>query len=261
MTPFGSTWSLFLVGMLAVTIALHLALRTRPDRVRRATMVGIAILNWFFSTWFTFDRISHPENDFPLSQNWPFHFCTLVTFLLIPGVWLTPKAKRIGWMVRPLHALLFFPGALAGFLAVCSPAAEYTGMPLWHMNTLFFTVHALNVVLPMLHASLGYYRPTVKDALLSLVWFFVGAMGVLAITLFARAFVDPGANYMYFFDPEGAGILETLWGLIGIPVLYEVPLLPILAPVLIGMVGLHRLVEKLARAIRDLAGQDRTKVA
>lgn len=66
------------------------------------------------------------------------------------------------------------------------------------------------------------------------------------MTVFARAFVDPLANYMYFFDPEGAGILVALWDLIGIPVLYELPLLPMLAPVLLLMVAIHHGIERLA---------------
>lgn len=52
------------------------------------------------------------------SQNWPFHFCTLATILLMPAMWL--PSERFFW-VRPLQTLLFFPGALAGFLALCSP--------------------------------------------------------------------------------------------------------------------------------------------
>lgn len=68
---------------------------------------------------------------------------------------------------------------------------------------------------------------------------------MLAVTVFARAFVDPLANDMYFFDPEGAGILVLLWDLIGIPVVYELPLLPMLAPVLL-MVAIHHGIERAA---------------
>jgi uncharacterized membrane protein YwaF len=194
------------------------------------------------STWFTFDRILDPTIDFPLTQNLPFHFCTIVTFLLVPAVWF-----RHGWWVRPLHALLFFPGAVAGFAALASPGDGYAGMPLLHMNTLFYVVHGLNWVLPVLLVSLGYYRPTVRDAVMSLGTFVALGLAVLPITLAERVWVDPGANYFYMFDPEGAGVLVALWDLIGIPFVYELPLLPLVLPVLLLQVGLHRGFSAVAR--------------
>lgn len=251
MTPFTPTWTLFLLVMLGFGVLLWAVLRHTPDRTRRATLVAVAVVNWACSTWFTFERILDPTMpQFVFSQNWPFHFCTLVTFLLIPAMWLKPDpSKRWLFWVRPLHTLAFFPGTLAAFLVLFSPAAEYTELPIFHTNTFFYLVHALNVLLPFVHSALGYYRPRYRDALLSLVWFLIVAIGVLAITVFARTFVDPAANYMYFFDPMGAGILVFLWDLIGIPVLYELPLVPILAPVLLLMVAIHHGIERAAQRI------------
>ena len=244
MTPFAPGWVAFLLLMTAVGVVAHLLLRRRPRRVQRRALLALALLAWACSTWFTFDRAANPANHFPITQNLPFHFCTLVTFLLIPAVWLQ-KGRLLG----PLRALLFYPGAAAGFLALCSPAVEYTGRPYWSMNTLFYVVHALNVVVPVLMASLRLYRPTVRDAFLSLVWFFALAMAVLPLTLALRAWVDAGSNYFYFFDPEGAGILVVLWNLIHVPVAYEAPLLVIIAPVLLAQYGIYRAVSALARRV------------
>ncbi len=154
-----------------------------------------------------------------------------MTILLVPAVWF--RSERL----RPLHTLLFFPAALAAFLV------------------LFYLVHALNVLLPFVHAALGYYRPRYVDALLSLLWFVVLALGVLVVNLVARAFVDPLANYMYMFDPEAAGILVVLWDLIRIPLLYELPLLPLLAPVLLAMVAAQRALEHLVGGTRGRGSQ------
>lgn len=52
---------------------------------------------------------------------------------------------------------------------------------------------------------------------------------------------------MYRCDPECAGILEFLRDIIGVPVLYELPLLPLLAPVLLAMVAAHRGIERLTQ--------------
>ena len=241
MSPFTMTWSLYLVLLLGVVVALWAVLRKRSGLFWRWTLFGIAVGNWAVSTVFTFNRIADPAYpDFVLSRNWPFHFCTLVTFLLVPAMLATRQ-----WWAHPLHTLLFFPGALAAFLALASPGAQYEGHVLWSMNSLFYVVHGLNVVLPFTHAALGGYRPRWRDAALSLVWFTILGLLVLPITLFARAFVDPAANYMYVFDPEGAGILVLLWKLIHVPVIYELPLLPILYPVLLLMVAIQRGLERL----------------
>ncbi|MBO9577171.1 MAG: YwaF family protein [Microbacteriaceae bacterium] len=247
MTPFTATWTLFLVGLLVATVVLWAALRGRADATQRWTLFGIAVGNWAISTWFTFDRIgSGAFPDFVLSRNWPLHFCTICTFLLIPAMLATKRQ----WWAHPLQTLLFFPGALAAFLALVAPGKEYEGDGFWVMGTLFYAVHGLNVLLPFVHAGLGLYRPRWRDAALSLVWFTILALGVLVATLLCRAFVDPAANYMYFFDPEGSGILVLLWNLIGIPVVYEIPLLFILYPVLLGFVAAQRGIERLPGLLR-----------
>ncbi|WP_181158439.1 YwaF family protein [Leucobacter massiliensis] len=250
--PFTQTWGILLLALAVGGVTLWAALRRMPDRSRRGVLCGIAIANWGFSTWFTFDRIAEPAfPDFVFSRNWPLHFCTIATILLVPAM-LVRSGPGAAWWVRPLHALLFFPGALAGFLALCAPSAEYIGAPLLSVGALFYLVHGLNVVLPFAHAGLGYYRPRWRDAALSLVLFTVLAVALFLVTLLARAFVDPRANYMYFFDPEGSAILEALWRLIGVPFVYELPLIPLLYPVLLLMVAGHRAVERAAQAIAAL---------
>jgi hypothetical protein len=251
MTPFTTTWALYLVLLLMLLVALWAGLRRRDIRTQRLTLFAIAVANWGISTWFTFDRIASGRfPDFVFSRNWPLHFCTLVTILLVPAMLATRQ-----WWAHPLQSLLFFPGALAGFLALASPGAGYMGTQVWSMGSLFYVVHGLNVVIPFALAALGLYRPRWRDAALSLVWFTILALAVLGITVFARAFVDPKANYMYFFDPEGAGILDVLWNAIRIPLLYELPLLPILYPVLLLMVAIQRGFERLALAARRRGGR------
>jgi uncharacterized membrane protein YwaF len=244
MTPFGIGWFVLVAVMLVLAIGAHRALRGRDAESKRRWLLVLALLTWACSTLFTFQRAfsgEHPE--FPISRNLPFHFCTVVQFLLIPGVWL-----QRGRLLRPLRAMLFFPGTVAAFLALCSPAAEYlTPIPtFFSWTTLFYVVHSLNVIVPVLMVSLGFYRPRLRDAFLSLAWFVVVAMIVLPITVGLRAWVNPTSNYFYFFDPEGAGILVMLWDWIGIPVLYQAPLLPIILPVLLLVFGIYRGVVKAA---------------
>ncbi|MCL2515276.1 MAG: YwaF family protein [Microbacteriaceae bacterium] len=244
MTPFTTTWALYLVLLTAAFVGLWAVLRRHSVRTQRLTLFGLALANWGISTWFTFDRIaSHRFPGFTFSTNWPLHFCTLATILLVPAM----LADRQRW-AHPLQTLLFFPGAVAGILALASPGTSYMGTHVWSMGSLFYVVHGFNAAIPFTFAALGLYRPRWRDAALSLVWFTILGMIVLGITVLARAFVDPHANYMYFFGPEGAGILVLLWNAIRIPMVYELPLLPIIYPVLLLVLVVQRGLERLGRA-------------
>ncbi|MDR1426267.1 MAG: YwaF family protein [Bifidobacteriaceae bacterium] len=241
MVPFQIGWLLFLLTMALLTWIAHMALRRRTRKVQRTTLLLLAIVNICCSTAFTFDYIRNPDVLFPFTQNLPFQFCTLATFLMVPAIW-------FNW--RPLRLVVYFPGVLGGFLALVSPAEMYQGRQFLSLSTLFFTVHALNVILPVLMGSLGIFRPTARDAAWALVWFVALAMTVLCMTLALRAWFDSGSNYFYFFDPEGAGILVALWNLIHIPIVYEIPLLPFALAAFFGQYGLYKLGSAIARRVR-----------
>jgi hypothetical protein len=48
-----------------------------------------------------------------------------------------------------------------------------------------------------------------------------------ALNLTLRLTLVRQANYFYFFDPEGAEILVALHNLVGVPIVYLVPVLPL----------------------------------
>ncbi|WP_125775268.1 YwaF family protein [Antribacter gilvus] len=237
-TPLNGVWTGFVVAMVLLAVMLHLLLRHRPAVVRRRALLGMALANACFSLTFHVAYLTDPAVHFPLFQNLPLHLCTIVS------VFLLPLAVRFDW--RPLRAVVFFPGAVAGALALISCAPMYWGHPLLSLKTFFFVAHALNAVLPALLASLGLYRPTVRDAVLSLGYTIVLALCVLPVTIALRTWVDPGANYFYVFDPEGAAILVLFHDLIGIPLVYELPVLLVVLPVLLLQVAVYRGGQRLA---------------
>ncbi len=232
-TMLGPAWAGILLALVAVGVLAHLLLRGRPLRQRRAGLAVLATACMGASVAFHLAYLADPAVSFPLWQNLPLHLCTIVSFLLLPTV-LTSA--------RPLQALCFYPGAIAGFLAFFSAAPMYWDHPLWSAKTFFFVAHGLNFVVPTLMASLAVYRPTVRDAVLSIGYLVVLALLVLPVTLVLRAVADPGANYMYMFDPEGAPILVLFHNLIPLPLLYELPLLLAIVPVLLLQLALFRLV-------------------
>ena len=240
MTLFGPAWLGVLGALVAAGALTHRVLRGRPARTRRLGLAVLAAVCMASSVTFNLAYLSDPTVSFPLWQNLPLHLCTIMSFLLLPTV-LTS--------VRPLQILCFFPGAAAGFLAFFSAAPMYWDHPLWSLKTFFFVAHGLNFVIPALMASLRLYRPTARDAVLSLGYTVVLALVVLPVTLLLRALVDPRVNYMYVFDPEGAPILEVFHRLIPVPLVYELPLLVAVLPVLLLQVALYRLGSWLARRV------------
>jgi uncharacterized membrane protein YwaF len=247
MTLFGPAWVTLLFALVAVGAGTHVALRGRPMRERRRGLAVLAAACMASSVTFHVAYLSDPTAHFPLWQNLPLHLCTIVSFLLLPAV-LTNA--------RPLQVLCFFPGAAAGFLAFFSAAPMYWDHPVASAKTFFFVAHGLNFVVPAVMATLGVYRPTARDAVRSLGYTVVLALVVLPVTLLLRAVADPGANYMYVFDPEGAPILELFHHLIPVPLLYELPLLVAVAPVLLLQAALYRVWAAVDRRLLRGPGYD-----
>lgn len=231
LTLFGPAWGLVLLLLLAAGVGTHFTLRHRDALTKRRGLAVLAVATMAASATFHLAYLTDPTERFPLWQNLPLHLCTIVSFLLLPAVL---------FEARPLRVLVYFPGALAGFLALFSAAPMYFGHDLSSPKTAFFLAHGLNAVVPTLMATLGLYRPTARDAVRSALYLVVLALAVLPVTLLLRAVADPHANYMYVFDPEDAGLLALFHDLIPVPLLYEVPLLLVLMPVMLGQWGAYR---------------------
>jgi len=228
--PLNFWWFMLLLFMTAGTVITHQFLRTLPKEYRRKYLLGLSFLLWLASTIVTFYRIADPNwPEFTLLQNLPLHFCTIVTFAFGP-IFLARGDEK--WL-KPLQMVVFYPGLIAAFLATIAPQGIFYSQPLLNVNILFYVSHFGNVFMAILMASLGFYEPKRRDALVSLGWFFVMAIIVFFINIALRATVNPMSNYFFPFDPEGSDIFVILWDLIGIPLLYQVPLLPIIYPVLL----------------------------
>ena len=229
-------WALLLIIMAGVGFSMHFSLRKRQPDTKRLALLVFSLVNLGFSITFHLAyMLDQPPEGFPVFQNLPLHLCTLMS-------WLMPLAVWFDW--KPLRALVFFPGAVAGLMALFSAAPMYWQYGLFDAHTLFWVSHGFNAVIPFLLASLQLYRPRLKDSVLSALYVFILAMLVLPITIALRTWVDGGANYFYVFNPEGAAALEVFYNLIHVPVLYLVPLLILAIPVLIGQYGIYRLANR-----------------
>jgi len=250
MYPFSIWWFGFLGMMTFVGVGLYHVLRHRPDRVQRRTLALVAAGSVVLYTAFTFKSINNPAlPEVTLGQNLPFHLCNVVAWCLIPAYLLDERRwpRTVDW----LRAFCFFPGALAGFLALTSPVPIYIGQPLISLETIgFYGVHSMNVVLGTLLASLGLYRPSLWHALRSALHLLALATIVFPLDIVMRALVDPGANYFYLFDPEDADILVAAHDVLPVPYLYALLLAPVALSGVVIQLGLYRGIEAIVGRVR-----------
>jgi uncharacterized membrane protein YwaF len=216
--PFNIPWFSFMVALAVVGVAVHFVLRRFDLEGRRKGLLTMAIANAVLYAGYVYALWRDEDYPFVFARELPLHFCSLVTLGLVVTLATNSSA---------LKCLCYFPGALGGFMALVSPAADYTGRSVFSLFSVgFFGAHGMNFVLSVLIATLGLYTPTYRQAVRAVKLFLVMCGSMLVVDLLLRALADPTTNYFYFFHPEGAGVLEALYKLIPFPILYEVPLLP-----------------------------------
>jgi uncharacterized membrane protein YwaF len=219
--PFNAAWFLFLGVMAAFGVCLHYGLRGRSVRTQKTVAICLAAASVALYTTFTFDSILDPAvTAVNLTQNLPFHLCNLVAWGLIP-------AYFFDWAW--LRTFCFFPGTLTGILTLTSPVPVYIGHPLVSLEAIgFYGVHSMNAILGFLLVSLGFYQPSFRRAFEALGFLVaLAACVIFPLDLFFRAFIDPGANYFYLFDPESADILAAAHNLLPVPLIYMLLLTPV----------------------------------
>jgi uncharacterized membrane protein YwaF len=234
---FNGTWTVLVLVLAAAGVGAHYLLRHRSLDSRTRWIVGLGVATFVSSLIFHIAfLVNPPAQGWPLFQNLPLHLCSILS-------WLMPLTTYYDW--KPLRSVAFFPGAIAGMLTLVSATPAEQGHPLIDFRTFFWVAHALNAIVPFLMVSLGLFRPQLRQVIGSVGWLAVGALGgILPITLALRAWVDPGANYFYLFSPEGADILQVVWDVIPIPILYLVPIVIVVIPVLYLMYWIYRVLSR-----------------
>ncbi|MCL1898853.1 MAG: YwaF family protein, partial [Micrococcales bacterium] len=217
--PFNGPWFLYMAALVTGGIVLHFTLRSRRQITKAAVLSTVAVLNVVLYVAFTVRSIINPDIAVYLWQNLPFHLCNLVALALIVAPWLKWK-----W----LRAFCAFPGVVTGALGTTSPIDVYLGNPLLSLPSLgFYGVHATNAILGTLLVTLAFYQPSWRDAFKSVGYVVIVTLIVFPLDLAMRAWVDPATNYFYLFDPENALILQMIYNLLPVPLLYVLLLSPI----------------------------------
>jgi uncharacterized membrane protein YwaF len=247
MMPFSWPWVVFLLVLVAIAFAIYTVAKRFDLEGRRRILLGLAIANAVLFTAYTISLPSNPRYDFELVPNLPLQFCSLVT---VGGIVAVALKSRV------IRSLCYFPGAVGGFMALFSPAPVFTGQPVFSLFSIgFFGTHGMNVVLAVMLGALGLFKPSYREAFKGLGYFVALCCSMILVDLVMRWTVYSQTNYFYFFDPEGAGVLEALYKAIPVPIVYELPVVPFALAVFLLQAAMYRGGSKLARAIAHALGR------
>jgi len=205
--------------LIAAAVGLHFSIRHRQPTTKSAVLCAVAVGNVALYVAFTGRSIANPDIPVYLAQNLPLHLCNLIALCLVVAPW-------VKW--RPLLAFCAFPGVITGALGTTSPIDVYLNVPLFSLPGLgFYGVHATNAILGVLLVTLGFYQPSWREAFKAVGYVCIVTVAIFPVVIAMRAWVDPDTNYFYLFNPENALILQMIYNVLPVPLLYVLLLSPI----------------------------------
>ena len=164
-----------------------------------------------------------PDFAFAFWNELPLQPCNVVAVLAIPASLLRGRIGRL------LKGFCFYGGIVFAPVALVMPVDGFSGVPLLSVNAIgFYGFHGLVLALSVSFGTLKVYRPRWRDIPGVLLVLVLLALPVHGVNMLLRATVYPEANYFYTYGLEGNPLLQGLKGWIPIPLVYELPLLPVM---------------------------------
>ena len=177
----------------------------------------------------------NPEFDFQFWNELPLQPCNLIAILAI-------LAAATDWQV--LKNFCLCAGIPFAMVALLMPVDGFSQVPLFSVNAIgFYGFHGMVLALSVSFATLGVCRSRLRDIPGTAALLVGLGTAVHGVNVLLRATVFGGANYFYTFGLEGNVVLEGLWALLPMPLVYELPLLLVLIAVCLATTLLARLGE------------------
>lgn len=214
-----------------------------PAKDNRKFLAALAAFTVVYLTVYKALLAFSPNFEFVFWNELPLQPCNVVAVLAIPAALLRGRIGRI------LQGFCFYGGIVFAPVALMMPVDGFSGVPLLSVNAIgFYGFHGLVLALSLSFGTLKVYRPEWRDipgVLLALV---VLALPVHGVNMLLRTAVYPEANYFYTYGLEGNPVLEGLKDLIPVPLVYELPLLLVMAVLCAVIILLFRMGWKIAAA-------------
>jgi len=229
---FNPTFFLLFAVFAAFTAALWAILRNRSEKAKRLTVVLIYLaalaFYWLYKYWISIDEAysvitaESGEGAFTWWKELPLQLCN-INLMLIPIAVATKN--------RHLTSFTFFMAPFGAILALALPSTGFAGYSLLIPRVLgFYVTHMFVLIGSPVIALMGFYKPRFKDIPFTLVWTLMITTVIFGFNMLLRiANVFDKANYFFCVEPLKDSPLELLWSLIPVPLLYLLPLFPILA--------------------------------
>ena len=213
------------MAVIAAAMAVVWYGRGRPPvRENRIFLAGLAAVTIGYLACYKILLVLSPTYEFLLWNELPLYPCNLVAILALPAALLRGRIGHI------LKAFCFYGGIVFTPVAMAMPVNGFTDVPLLSVNAIgFYGFHGLVLILAVSFGTLRVYRPAFRDIPRVLLTLVLLALPVHGVCMLLRATVYPEANYFYTYGLAGNPVLEGLKALIPIPLVYELPLLLVMA--------------------------------
>ena len=218
------SWQHLLIFTIVVgyTIGLYVGLKKCTQQMQFKVLLSLSILSVLLFAWrwrvlFTGQALTPGEYGGLL----PLELCNIGAFVLP----LTVLFKK-----RFLFVFSFFINLIGALLAFILIPDSLHQRFFFHPQFLdFFIIHANLIAIPFAMIACGWYKFRLKDAVLATTLFYLLGLILLGINLFLEAINWRGdhTNYLFIMGPRGFPILNELYDLIPIPLIYLLPLLPL----------------------------------
>lgn len=245
--PFSFSFFIAFGAFLAVFLILTAQMKNKDMDTRKRTLA--MIMNFTVIFFVIYKIILYCDK--PYSQinadagiggfSWwkelPLHLCN-VNMLLIPFS-LKHNSRR-------LLCFSYCLGPLGALMALMMPATGFNGYSLLLPRIFCFVATHWIVFFGCLAIGFwGICLPTMKDFVPTIITILVLNTIMFTFNMLLRlSTLEPHANYFYNVDPEGNPVLSLFMRWVPYPLLYTIPCLLIIIPVMCVMIGVSWLIRR-----------------
>ena len=214
---FGAGWWFY-----AVLTALGLFLltffgRKLPYEGRLRLILVLSIIELIILRIYKFS-LKHIRSSYNYFNELPCYLCNQSTLLCI-------IAAATG--NRHIMAFCIIIGTLGAILAFVMPDSYNKDQLFYSAQAVgFYGYHGLLIMTCLSFYTLKVYEPDLKDALWNMLMIFVlASIAHLVNYIFRKTGLNPESNYVFTYHPDNI-ILEKLYGLFPVKLLYMLPIMP-----------------------------------
>ena len=214
-----------LLFALILPIPLHFIMRNKTEKQKWLFMLLFASLNLVIFIYRTV--MISGEAWFNIWEELPLHLCNFGLFANVIAV---------AFKIKALYCFSYCFGSIGAFIAMVIPAYHFLGHPIYQLTVFFFFLqHALLFAFGVLLHSLGFIKFGLKEAVKTTVMLFGFAFIAHGANLLIAALGLGNPNYLFTVDASVNALLNIFYGILPVPFLYLVLVLPIVLLVALGM--------------------------